>query len=266
VGIAPFLIVAVLHAADVDLSRLSPVELKERGEAAFADGKQHRDDPDAGRPYFRSAAACFEELRHRGARNATLYRNLGHSYLLAGDLPHAILSYQRGLRFAPGDADLNAGLNVARERVIYPSGSRLGRAGPAGQGSLLARVRGDWLVAGALLLYVCACICGTRWLMTRRGGLLAGALVSLPGAGLLTALAATEARGHAAGPLVVIAEDGVLIRKGDSLSYPARYETPINRGVEGRLLSERGNWLQIELSGGEAGWVMREYVLVNEDS
>lgn len=265
-GIAPFLIVAALHAGEVDLTRLTPTELKDRGEAAFADGSRHRDDPDAARPCFHSAANCFEELRRRGARNATLYRNLGHSYLLCGDLPQAILSYRRGLRFTPGDGDLNAGLLVAREHVTYPPGSRLGRPGPAGRASWLARVSGEWVVAGAAFFYIGACASLTRWLMTRRGLVLAAALAALVGAGLLTAVAVAEARGTPSGPLVVIADDGVLLRRGDSLSYPPRYETPINRGVEGHLLAERGNWLQIELSGGEAGWVMREYVLVDEDS
>jgi hypothetical protein len=37
-----------------------------------------------------------------------------------------------------------------------------------------------------------------------------------------------------------------------------------NRGVEARLLFARGDWLQIELAGGEVGWVPRRLVLVDE--
>jgi hypothetical protein len=74
--------------------------------------------------------------------------------------------------------------------------------------------------------------------------------------------------GEAARPLVVILDDGVLLRKGDGLAYPPRYDTPLNRGAEARLLFERGGWLQVELAGGEVGWVPRrldqhEYVLVD---
>ena len=81
----------------------------------------------------------------------------------------------------------------------------------------------------------------------------------------LTVLAVREARNTSTAPLAVIADDGVLLRRGDGLSYPARYETPVNRGVEARVLTERRNWLQIELSGGEIGWVLREYVLLDEE-
>jgi hypothetical protein len=239
--------------------------VKDRAEAAFADGVHHRDDPDAARPYFRTAATCFDELRRRGARNALLYRNLGHSYLLAGDLPRAILSYRRGILLAPDDRELDAGLESARERVVYPPGSRLGRPGSAGRSSWVSRVGGEWLVSAAMLLYVGACVGLTRWLMTRRGLLLWTALIALAAAGTLTILAVREARDVPAGALAVIAEDGVLLRRGDGLSYPPRYETPVNRGVEARVLNERRNWVQIELSGSEVGWVMREYVLVDQD-
>jgi uncharacterized protein YgiM (DUF1202 family) len=63
---------------------------------------------------------------------------------------------------------------------------------------------------------------------------------------------------------VVIAEDGVLLRKGNSTAYPRRHETPVNRGVEARLLFERGDWVQVELSGGETGWVPRGYVRIDQ--
>jgi tetratricopeptide (TPR) repeat protein len=264
-GSALFLIVAALYSGDVDLSQLTEVELKDRGEAAFASGVHHRDDPDEARFRFRTAAACFEELRRRGARNPTLYRNLANSYLLAGDLARAILSYRRGLQLAPGDRDLSLGLEAARERVSYATGSQLGRPGPAGQSSLLARVGGEWLIGGAALLYVSACVALTRWLMNRRSLILATGLVALVAAGVLTALAVREASTVPPGPVVVVAEDGVLLRRGDSLQYPPRYETPLNRGVEGYLLTRRSDWLQIELSGGEVGWVMREYVLLDKE-
>ena len=64
-------------------------------------------------------------------------------------------------------------------------------------------------------------------------------------------------------PLVVIIDDGVLLLKGDSEAFPPRYDTTVNRGVEARLLFERNGWLQIELTGGEVGWIATKYAVVD---
>jgi uncharacterized protein YgiM (DUF1202 family) len=64
-------------------------------------------------------------------------------------------------------------------------------------------------------------------------------------------------------PLVIVATDGLLLRKGDGLAFPARYDTVVNRGVEASLLFERAEWVQIELSGGEVGWVPSDAVLID---
>ncbi len=62
--------------------------------------------------------------------------------------------------------------------------------------------------------------------------------------------------------LVVIAADGVILRKGNGTLFPPRYETTLNRGVEAQLLYRRDGWLQIELSGGEVGWVAASEAVV----
>jgi hypothetical protein len=64
-------------------------------------------------------------------------------------------------------------------------------------------------------------------------------------------------------PLVVIAEDKTYLLKGNNALYPRANETPLNRGVEARLIQVRGSWLHIELTGGQIGWVHRENALLD---
>jgi hypothetical protein len=261
------LLVLVL-ASDPVPSGLSSAEVAARAEAAFNEGVARKDAAETARPHFHEAARLFDELRRRGASNPDLYRNLGNSQLLAGDLPGAILSYRRGLRLAPADRALRANLAGARELISYPSLGALGRQPPDERPPWLPRVRGDWYLRGAILCYALAWIGFTRWLMTRRGALLGLAAGALALAAVLTLLvvgAAREADADTAYPLVVIADDGVLVRKGDSLAFPPRYDAPVNRGVEARRLFIRGDWLQIELAGGEVGWVRRDWVLLDEE-
>ena len=114
--LTPLLTVAALVAADVDISRLTAVELNDLDEAAFADGVRHRDDPEAARPLFpERAASYFDELRP--PRRPVTPCSTATSVIptcLPAILPHAILSYRprlAGWRWAT--SDLDAGLESA---------------------------------------------------------------------------------------------------------------------------------------------------------
>lgn len=248
----------------------SDADLARRAADAFAEGVRQRDDPDEAAPHFRRAADDYEELRHRGVRNPALFRNQGHACLLAGDLPGAILAYRRGLRLAPHDGELSAALAHAREQVAYTPSSRLGRQREDVWPPGLLRWAPRLGLGLALALYALGWVGLTRWRMTRRRGLLLGGIAAL----LLAVLAGSvpavvwgadlwQDRQQTHHPLAVIADDGVLLRKGNGFGYPPTHATPVNAGVEARLLFARGDWLQIELAGGESGWVHRDYVLLD---
>jgi hypothetical protein len=246
---------------------MSNREVAQLAEDEFQAGARLRQTASKARPHFARSAQLYEELRRRGASNTTLYLSLGNACVLADDLPRGILAYHRGLQLDPGHRELRGCLAEARERVVYPSGA-LGRPLADHRPPWLPRIGTDWLVLGAFVLFVLACLALTRWLMTRRGRLLTMGLLALTAAGVLGFFVIREARSEAedaARPLVVINDDGVLLRRGNGLDYPPRYETPVNRGVEARLLFERGDWAQIQLTGGEIGWVPRALVLIDTE-
>jgi hypothetical protein len=262
------ILLAGLLAVTGDLSAVTEDDLLRQAREAFTEGVRLRDDADKARPLFRRSAELFEELRRRGAANPALFRDQGNACLLADDLPGAILAYRRGLRMAPNDHVLQQLLADAREQVVYPQPGTFARPP--------TELRPPWLprlpLIGGLLLawgfYALSWVCLARWWMLRRGPFLSLGLAALAVTALLAAAAIAEEmqdRDARERPLVVIADDGVLLRKGNGTAYPRRHETPVNRGVEARLLyDERPGWVQIELSGGETGWVPREYVLIDK--
>jgi hypothetical protein len=100
--------------------------------------------------------------------------------------------------------------------------------------------------------------------MVRRAGPLRLAGAALAAAVLLggwLGLGVLDLRHDAEHPLVVIARDGVKLRTGNGLSYLARDDRPLSRGVEARWLYTRGDWYQVELADGRVGWVHRGEVL-----
>lgn len=230
---------------------------------AFQRARAIPEQPDQARKLYEQAAAGCEELRVRGAHNADLYRNQGNAYLLAGDLPRALLAYRRGIRLAPNDAALRASLDHAREQVMYPAHAALGRPPVDHWPPWLPRPspsRCFWLAG---LSYAAGCMAATRFWMVRQRVLLLLATGAWASCLLLVVIPLGERNTDQRSRLVIVAEDGVLLRKGNGLTYPPRYETPLNRGVEARLRFVRGEWLQVELAGGEVGWVPRELVVLD---
>lgn len=241
-------------------------EIRNRADEAFHAGVELRGEPERSRPEFRRAAELYEELVARVIQDPSLFRSQGNAYLLSGEVPRAILAYRRGLRVAPWDSELQQDLAYARGLVHHAAGS-LARQPSGERPPWLPKMSWDLQFGLLCLLQVVTCVAATRWLITRhilpRDLALAGLFVEI----LLVMNFACDLwqyRQECRHSVLVIAEDGLLLRKGNGISYPARSDSPVNRGTEALLLFERGDWIQIELAGGEIGWVPRQSVLIDE--
>jgi hypothetical protein len=255
-------------APPADAGSVPDADVLKQAETAFHDGTRQCDHPAEARRAFAEAADRYEELRRRGMANAALFRDQGNAYLLAGDLPRAVLSYRRGLRLAPNDSVLRGNLEDARSQVAVTPPGKLGRPPAEVLPPWLPRPSPTIVLALALLSYALGWLALARWWMVRQRGLFIAGGVALAAALVLGGVFAgwTNARRQQdLHPLVVIADDGVLLRRGNGLTYPPRYETPVNRGAEARLLVERGDWLKVALAGGESGWAPRKYVLLDAE-
>jgi len=236
-------------------------------EAAFAEGVRLRNKPDQARAKFAEAAREYEKMRQSGCDNPDLYFVQGNAYYLSDDLPRAILTYRRGLRLDPTHRGLQTHLEEARAKVAQSSRDDLGRPPTEDRPPWLPRLRLTWWSGTAVFLaYSVSCGLLLRWFMRRTWVWLLCGGVGLAMTVALSAAFYTESRGEQQDrtkPLVVMKDDGVWLRTGDGFSYPKKYEATLPRGAEAKLRHERGEWVQIELSGGQVGWVPREYVLID---
>lgn len=250
-------------------------DLQARAQAYFKDGVQLSAEaaqvPARGaqaRRSFALAAVYFDQLHAQGVQNPGFFLDQGNAYFLSGDTARAILAYQRGLRLEPENAALQANLTFVRGQVAYPDPGTFGRPAMTDRPPWLPRMPGLLLILG-FSAYALACVSFTRWVMVRRPAWLVAGGVALLAAGVLAAGLFFERRDlqqDELRPLVVLKEDRVLVRGGNGNRYPARSETPLNRGVEARLLYERNGWLQIELGDGTLGWVPEKNCVVDRDA
>ena len=67
---------------------------------------------------FAAAIDAYVAVLEAGFESADLHYNLGNAYFKAGDLGRAILAWERARVRAPGDADVEANLELARRLTV----------------------------------------------------------------------------------------------------------------------------------------------------
>jgi hypothetical protein len=231
----------------------------ESGEQAYRAGLEARTDAAKARLLFREAALAFERLWQQGRRNPAVARNLAQASLLAGDLAGAIRAYHLGLRVAPHDRSLREGLSFARGEVAYPREGMLAEsARPRERRSLLHYASAETFWAAAIGLYLLGLIAFARAWMTRQPGWwLAGGVAQVLAVTVAVATAWEDRRlaAEADRRLAIVVGGGTVLHRGNGAEYPPRLPDRLPEGVEMRILGERGGWLQVQLAGGEIGWV-----------
>lgn len=269
-NIASFLILAALspgltiNPEGVVYAGLSDFDVQSQAEYEFTQGVKFRDDAAVARPFFHQAARAYDELWQRGHRSAELALNRARAHRLAGDLPGAIAAVHDGLAVARYERRLQVELEEARSAVPYPLDGVLAaecRPQPARTIGTRMSPAEAYLIAAVLWLLAWA---GTvRFAMTRapRWLLFAGTgLVCLAVLGGFWWYDWRQQRQENARPLVVVRRDTVL-RRGNGDSFPARFDSRLPAGVEARVLSTRGGWVQVELARGSAGWLPEDSIL-----
>ena len=236
----------------------------EQAETHFRLGVQAGSDQTKAIVEFRAAAGGFQNLVDSGYNSCELFLNLGNAHFLADELPKAIMAYRLGLRGHPHHAELWRNLEAARDRVGYPEGPTRHR--PTGEvwPPWMPRPSPDATFNAALGLYSIAWVAVCIWLFTKRrpalivaGVLFSAAIAAVAWWGFLKYTTSHDAKQ----PQVVVSVNGVTLRRGNGSLYPRHPVLPIvNRGMEARLVSERGGWMQVEFPGGDIGWLPRAAV------
>jgi tetratricopeptide (TPR) repeat protein len=215
---------------------------------------------------FHQAAECYEELHRRGVHSSALFMNQGNAYLLAGNVPEAILAYRRGLRLNPDNRQVRANLAFARDQVVYSSADNFARPPESYWPPWLPRLTVQSTFWLTFIFYALAWIgLAWQWMMPleSRRWIIWVAVAGTALFGVVFALQMRAERSESEHPVVILAADQTYLQKGNHSLYPRADDTPLNRGVEARLVQFRGNWLQIELAGGQIGWVERDNALVD---
>ncbi len=237
----------------------------ERGVVAQRQGKYAQNHFQRAARHYEGVWRGYQEGRFlESPRKPAFFLNWGNAAFLGNQLPEAILAYRRGLRLDPNDQRLGDNLEYARAQVQYSFGDT---GAPEALPSWLRRLPPYPILLAALLCYGVALWQWTAWFMHRqRTNGMRGSFFLL--CGLLLAAILWHQHDRASFeerfPMVVVVEDRTPFLKGNGPSYARHPDLPVlARGMEARLLHERGNWLQIQFSTGEMGWIPKASALVD---
>lgn len=195
---------------------------------------------------FQQAIALYEEVVASQGFSANVLFNLGNSYAQAGQVGRAVLSYERGLRLAPDDADLQGNLQLLRrEKGLFAEP-------PQGWQPFLLLSLDRWALIAltALLLLALWRLAALKNPWARRYHL-SISLFCL--AVFLVATTATVVRYRSFNPSVVIANDARL------LLSPFPSAASVGAIQEGRLMvveKSHGDYLYVADENGRRGWMV----------
>lgn len=224
-------------------------ELAARGNQAYQDGD------------YAAAIDAYQNVLEAGYSSASLEYNLGNAYFKAGELGLSILHWERALRLAPGDADIEANLALARSMTtdaIEPM-PRFWLfsviswwLGFLPRGWLIGMVAAAWLTAtGAVVARLLSRSESTGWAASRLAWL--GAIVVVV---MGTTLVAREL-GLGEPVRAVVLEASVPVR-----SAPAAEDDltlfEVHEGTRVRVDQRTGDWAEVVLDDGKVGWVPAE--------
>jgi tetratricopeptide (TPR) repeat protein len=214
-----------------------------------------RENPGLADQLYRQSAAAYEALIEAGIRNSAIEYNCGNAYFRLKDLGRAIVHYRRAQQIDPSDSRVAANLAYARQRVEP--------AFPASGGSeLLARLafwnrsisRGTrfWLAVGASISGWAGML---LWLRVRGRMTLVCSAIAIAIGLANAASVALELRDETRNPSAVVGRPNTVLRQGRGESYEAVLRQPLGPGVETSILSERGDWCEVQLANGQSGWL-----------
>ncbi len=214
---------------------------------------------------FQLAAGKYQVLADSGIRNGKLYANLGNAYLQSGELGHAIVNYERALRFEPGNRQVATNLQFANARVEGQASPSTTLAATSIE-SFMVNVRAAnatlvqfvgsryviWTMATTSLLFwglMIAHAMGAQFPVWRTAVVPALLLVVSIGSLVLTETSSPSPYS------AVIVENNVSLHSGDGDQFDTVFSIDSAQGHRVEVLAHRGAWTQIRTMEGHTGWV-----------
>lgn len=188
---------------------------------------------------------------------AALRFNIGNCHFKLGDVPRAILHYERALRLAPGADDVRANLDLARQQVV----DRVNELPGFSLGATWGRWRGgrdpdSWARRALWCCLVLFALLATAVALPR--GVWKRAVQVCAGVMLIATITTTSLSIARAAEIRDRSEAIILAPKVDIRGEPREGATllfTLHKGTKVSVLQQSGGWSEVRLPNGHMGWM-----------
>lgn len=226
-------------------------------ETLFEQANQHYAEEN-----YQQAIDLYEQVLKQGVESAELYFNLGNAWYRRGEMPEAVLYYEKARLLQPRDEEIQHNLRIATqltgdeieavpEFFLTQWRKTLMHALSVDTWALLGLIAFAISMAGLALYF------GTVYARRKRLGftvavaffLLAAASLSL-GAGLKNELTSHKQ--------AIVFTPSVTVRSAPNEQSTSLFV--VHEGTKVDIQETSGNWYEIRLANGEVGWLRQDDV------
>lgn len=206
---------------------------------------------------YAEARDVYEAIASSGVANGELYYNLGNAWYKTGNIPRAILNYERALRVMPADDDLVHNLQMANlaivDRIEATPRLFLWEYWEAVKNWFSLRgamaASGGWfaLTIGALIVVILA-----RTYALRKYAAVAAAALGVVWIFSTTVFVAKSTDAARENEAILVVPLATAKNSPDAKSSDAFV---LHGGVKVQITDRFGDWVKIRLADGKVGWM-----------
>lgn len=208
---------------------------------------------------YQDAVKSYTEIVDGGYQSATVYYNLGNAYFKLGDVPSALLYYEKAHVLSPGDEDINFNIYFANSKTpdkVEPAPAFFATQWwhsiilffPIGTLSVLS-VLCFIVASGSLVLYLF-----THIIALKKVSFYTGILVFFAGL-LFVFISNRQAHYFNDHHTAIIFSGSVNVRSGPGEQATTLFV--LHDGTKINILDTSNDWIKVQLANGNEGWIQQ---------
>jgi len=211
---------------------------------------------------YDSAINVYQKIADQGLESAKLFYNMGNAYFKNGDVPSALLYYEKAKKLAPNDEDIEFNINIANSMIVDKI-EHVPQLFYQRWWSYFYNMfnANDWAVIAVISWFILVLFIGIFILSKSRGSRKVAFYL-----GLLFLLISVAVFGLAAQKYVntrehkeaIVFTPTITVKSSPTMNAVDLFV--IHEGTKVRVLDEVNDWVKIRIPNGSIGWLPAQSV------